>query len=106
MRQRKKEIDAIVELLEQEHPDVDALASDVWKLIDNFRRDRELFVIAVRNGGMNLIYGPYESMTTATKDFESGKIKSIFSRDEGKIFKVLSPSKIWEDSSPTLFDIR
>ena len=108
MRQRKKEIDKIVSLLESEHDDVDELASDVWKTIDDARRDRELWVVATRvAGGTNLLYGPYESEAQAKKDVELGQIRGVDKGDLYMIMKLLSPSKIFQDyEPPTLFDIR
>lgn len=108
MRQRKKEIDSIVALLEQEHEDVHELVGEVWKTIDNARRDRELWVVATRvAGGTNLIYGPYESEATARKDVELGQIKGVDKGDRYMIMNLLSPSKIFQDyEPPTLFDIR
>lgn len=107
MRQRKKEIDSLISVLESEHDDVDALASDIWKLVDNARRDREVWVVAVRMDNLNFLYGPYESETLAKKDVELGAIKSVGStKDRYMILKILSPSKIFESTNPTLFDIR
>lgn len=107
MRQRKKEIDSLTSVLESEHHDVDALASDIWKLIDNARRDRDVWVVAVRMDNLNFLYGPYESEATAKKDVELGSIQSVGStKDKYMILKLLSPSKIFESTNPTLFDIR
>ena len=106
MRQRKKEMDVLVSLLESEHDDVDVLASEIWKAIDVARRDRDLWVVAVRMGGLNFLYGPYESEATAKKDIETGQIKSIYNEDRYMIMKLLSPSRIFESSNPTLFDIK
>jgi hypothetical protein len=107
MRQRKKDMDAIVRLLESEHDDVDELASEVWKSVDDARRDRELWVVAVRHLGLNFLYGPYESEATAKKDVERGSIQAIDKDDRYMILKLLSPSKIFEDvGQGTLFDIR
>jgi hypothetical protein len=107
MRQRKKEMELLVNVLESEHDDVDALASDIWKLIDSTRRDREVWVVAVRVDGMNFLYGPYESDTLAKKDIDTGNIRSIgATRDKYMIMKVLSPSKIFTNDNPNLFDVR
>lgn len=107
MRTRKKELEAIADVLSQEHEDVDALASDVWKLIDGLRRERELYVVATRlAGGINMLFGPYESQTTAQKDVDSGQIRSVINGDRYMIMKLLSPSAVFESANPTLFDIR
>lgn len=107
MRTRKRELEALIAVLEREHDDVDALASEIWKLIDDYRRDRDLWVVAVRHIGMNFLYGPYESEASAKKDVERGSIKSIGNDDKYMIMHLLSPSKIFEDSAPaTLFDMR
>lgn len=107
MRTRKKEIDALVDVLSVGHADVDTLASEIWKLVDNFRRDREVYAVAVRvAGGVNLLFGPYESKTLAQKDVDVGTIKGIDSGDRYQVMKLLSPSSIFENSEPTLFDSR
>ena len=107
MRQRKKEMEALLDVLSQAHESVDDLADEVWKLVDAFRRDRDLYVVATRvAGGLNLLYGPYESENLAKKDVDVGAIKGIDSGDRYMLMKLLSPSKIWESSTPTLFDVR
>lgn len=56
---------------------------------------------------LNFLYGPYESKSTAEKDIELGTVKSVGSvKDKYMILKLLSPSKIFESTTPTLFDIR
>lgn len=106
MRQRKKEMDVLVGLLESEHHDVEMLASEIWKALDTARRDRDLWVVAVRMDGLNFLYGPYESEATAKKDIETGQIKSVGTNDRYMILKLLSPSRIFENTNPTLFDIK
>lgn len=108
MRQRKKEMDAIAEILESEHHDVDELATEIWKLVDGFRREREMWVVAARHaGGVNFLYGPYESENTARKDITAGSIRFIDKDDKFMLMKLLSPSTIFVDIEPqTLFDIR
>jgi len=107
MRQRKKEMEALLDVLSKAHESVDDLADEVWKLVDAFRRDRDLYVVATRvAGGLNLLYGPYESENLAKKDVDVGAIKGIDSGDRYMLMKLLSPSKIWESSTPTLFDVR
>lgn len=100
-------MEAIIGVLDKEHHDVEDLAEEMWKLIDGFRRDRDLWVVAVRVDNLNFLYGPYESKSMADKDMELGIIKSVGSiKDRYMILKLLSPSKIFESSTPTLFDIR
>ena len=106
MRQRKKEMDSIVRVLESEHEDVEELASDIWRLVDNARRDREMWVVAVRMDGLNFLYGPYESEALARKDVELGSIRSVGTNDRYMIMKLLSPSSIFDTTNPTLFDVR
>jgi hypothetical protein len=107
MRQRKKEVDALIEVLSSPHESVDDLADEVWRLVDSFRRDRDVFVIATRlAGGVNMLFGPYESKTIAQKDVDVGSVKAIDTGDRYMLMKVLSPSKIFETSTPTLFDVR
>lgn len=107
MRTRKKELDAIVKLLESEHEDVEDLAEAIWKLVDEQRRGRDLWIVAVSMDGMNLLYGAYDSEASAKKDVESGNIKAVGLNNRYKLFKMLSPSEIFKDYEPaTLFDVR
>jgi len=110
MRTRKKELEAIADVLEQEHHDVVYLAEIVWKIIDDMRRDRELYVVGVNYQGVGqFLFGPYESQAMATKDYEGrGNIQALKSGDVARVFKVLAPSKIFDDTpiQGDLFDTR
>jgi hypothetical protein len=110
MRTRKKELEAIADVLEQEHHDVVYLAEIVWKIIDDMRRDRELYVVGVNYQGVGqFLFGAYESQAMATKDFEGrGNIQALKSGDVARVFKVLAPSKIFDDTpiQGDLFDTR
>lgn len=107
MRTRKKELDAIVRLLESEHEDVEDLAEAIWKLVDDQRRGREMWVVAVRMDGMNFLYGTYDSEATAKKDVENGNIKGVGLDNKFMLMKLLSPSEIFKSYEPaTLFDFR
>lgn len=111
MRTRKKELDAIADVLEQEHHDVVYLAEIVWKMIDEMRRERDIYVVGVNYQGVGqFLFGAYESEAMATKDFEGrGNIRALKSGDIAKVFKVLAPTKIFTDSDEVqgdLFDIR
>ena len=71
MRTRKKELDKIVKLLEQEHEDVHELAEQVWKLVDELRREREVFVVGVAlKVVLATVYGPVKTVSV-TKDKKS-----------------------------------
>lgn len=103
-------MDAIVRLLEQEHEDVEELAESIWKLVDDARRDRDIWVVGVNYDGVGqFLFGTYESEATARKDIEGrGNIKGLRKGDIGKVFKVLTPTKIFDDE-PTqgeLFDLK
>ena len=111
MRTRKKELEAIADVLEQEHHDVLYLAEIVWKMIDDMRRDRDLYVVGVNYEGVGqFLFGPYESDTMATKDYQGrGNIRALGKNDKAKVFKLLAPTKLFADSDEIqgdLFDIR
>jgi hypothetical protein len=109
MRQRKKEMDALIKLLEQPAESVDDLADDVWELIDNARRGREVYAIGVNYKGVGqFLFGPYESEAMARKDVEGrGNIRGLGTEDNGKIFKVLVPTDIFpKDEQIDMFDLR
>ena len=111
MRTRKKELDAIADVLEQEHHDVVYLAEIIWKLVDEMRRERELYVVGVNYQGVGqFLFGPYESTTMAAKDYEGrGNIRALKPGDVARVFKVLAPTKVFADSDEVqgdLFDIR
>jgi hypothetical protein len=110
VRTRKKELDAIADVLEQEHHDVVYLAEIIWKMLDDMRRDRDVYVVGVNYQGVGqFLFGPYESEAMATKDFEGrGNIQALKSGDVAKVFKVLAPTKIFNDTpiQGDLFDTR
>lgn len=97
MRTRKAEIEQIVSLLEQPHEDVESLAEEVWKLVDNLRREREVWVIGADHHRMGqFIYGVYESQATAEKDLTKfGNVASYSpTEDRFRLFKVRSSSSL------------
>ena len=111
MRTRKKELEAIADVLEQEHHDVVYLAEIIWKMIDEMRRDRELYVVGVNYQGVGqFLFGADESEAMATKDYEGrGNIRALKSGDIAKVFKLLVPTKVFADSDEVqgdLFDTR
>lgn len=105
MQSHKKEIDQMVALLEQEHEDVVALAKELWKLIDNARRQREAYVVLMQCEGVgHFVFGMYDSTTQIEKDLsEKGNLRGISPKDKYRIFKVLS-SAIWKDNPEEFFD--
>jgi hypothetical protein len=110
MRTRKKELEAIADVLEQEHHDVVYLAEIIWKMIDDMRRDRDLYAVGVNYQGVGqFLFGPYESEAMATKDFDGrGNIQALKPGDVARVFKVLVPTKIFNDTpiQGDLFDTR
>lgn len=110
MRTRKKELDAISDALSRPAESVDDLAKDVWDLIDSYRRERDVYVVGVNYQGVGqFLFGPYESENMATKDFEGrGNIQALKAGDVAKVFKVLAPTKIFDDTpiQGDLFDTR
>lgn len=111
MRTRKKEISAIADVLEKEHHDVEYLAEIIWKMIDELRRDREVYVVGVNYQGVGqFLFGGYESEAMARKDFSgNGNIRALKSGDTARVFKLLAPTKIFDDAQEIqgdLFDIR
>jgi hypothetical protein len=110
VRTRKKELDAIADVLEKEHHDVVYLAEIIWKMLDDMRRDRDVYVVGVNYQGVGqFLFGPYESEAMATKDFEGrGNIQALKQGDVAKVFKVLAPTKIFNDTpiQGDLFDTR
>lgn len=108
MRQRKKEIEQLEKLLEQPADSVEELASDIWELVDNLRRGREVYVVGVNYVGVGqFLFGPYESDTLAAKDIEGrGNIRALRAGDYGKVFKVLAPTSIFPDNTQETLDLR
>lgn len=111
MRTRKKELSTIADILEKEHHDVEYLAEILWKMIDDMRRDREVYVVGVNYQGVGqYLFGGYESETMAIKDYEGrGNIRALKTGDTAKVFKLLAPTKIFDETQEyqgDLFDIR
>lgn len=94
MRSRKKEIELLVDVLEQAHDSVEDLAEAVWKLIDQQRRGREAWVVAVNHGHpLVLAYGMYDTMNSAVKDLD--KFRSITGNEKAHVLKMLSSSALF-----------
>lgn len=100
MRVRKKELEAIVELLSSPAESVDDLAKEVWTAIDTMRREHELFVVGVNYVGVGqFLFGCYDTHNAAMKDIEGrGKLRALRLGDSGKVFKILSPSDVFADA--------
>lgn len=94
MRSRKKEVELLVSVLEQAHDSVEDLAEAVWKLIDQQRRDREAWVVAVNHGHpLVLAYGMYDTLNSATKDLD--KFRSTTGNERAYVLKLLSSSALF-----------
>lgn len=110
MRTRKKELDAIADMLSREAESVDDLAKDIWDFVDKSRRERDVYVVGVNYEGVGqFLFGPYESENMALKDMEGrGNIQGLRKGDIGKVFKVLAPTRIFSDTpiQGDLFDSR
>lgn len=100
MRTRKKELERIADMLSQPAESVEQLAEDVWKMIDNMRKERDVFVVGVMyNGVGQFLFGPYESQANAVKDIEGrGSLKGLRPGDTGRVFKVLEPQIMFGDT--------
>lgn len=94
MRTRQKELEAIEELLSSPAESVEALAKEVWNLLDHLRRGRDLWVLGMRYTHFGqFLFGPYESEAMAIKDLEGrGKIRGLDLSDAGRVFKLYSPT--------------
>lgn len=111
MRMRKKEMDTLLDLLSKDYSDVEDLADDVWKAIDQARRERDLFVVGVNFAGVGqFLFGPYDTLAAAESDLSGkGSVRGIGPDDTARIFKVLSPSVYKArvgDEQGALFDTR
>lgn len=93
MRSRKKEVEALIATLETEHASVEDLVDVIWKQIDEYRSNREAWVIAVNHGGFILTYGLYDTENAANKDLT--KLRSTTGNEVAYVLKVLSTSALW-----------
>lgn len=94
MRTRKKEVEALIATLEQEHASVEDLADTIWKQIDEYRTVREAWVIAVNHGSNIVItYGLYDTENAALKDL--AKYRSTTGNEVAYVLKLFSPSALW-----------
>lgn len=95
MRSRKKELESIVEVLSQEHDSVEDLAEQIWKMVDQMRKDREGYVVVVNHGHpLYLAYGMFDTVNAATKDL--GKFRSLTGGEKAYVVKMVSPSGMFE----------
>jgi hypothetical protein len=74
---RAGEVKAIAALLEQEHPDVDALAKAVINALDQERADRVDWCVVTWMGPTATVYGPWPGEKSAQKALSTGKIPMI-----------------------------
>lgn len=96
MRRRPTELKALVNLLSQEHDDVETLAEEVWDLLDTMRLKRELYVVGMRDpSGATYLFGAYDTRNAADKALKratEGESDTIFAASKGTIggiFKIL-----------------
>ena len=87
---RKTEIGAIVQILEDEGFDSDvkmarAIVTRAFQLL----LERDWYIVGVRNGGVNLLYGPLPSENEAVKHIEPLGLGG----DDVGVFKVRSVAK-------------
>ena len=72
---RKAEIEAIAELLEDESYDsVGKLARAVVTTTIKLMLERDWWIVAARNGGHNLLWGPFPTENTAMQAINSGEL--------------------------------
>jgi hypothetical protein len=96
VRSRKKEIESVVALLDQEHESVEDLAEAVWKLVDVQRRERDGWVIFVNHGHpLYMVYGVFDTENAALK--ELGKMKSTTGNEKVFVFRLAHASKVFDD---------
>ena len=67
LRPRKREVDALVEILEAEHDDVGVLAFEVMKVSFDLLMRRELFVLVTIYPDAFWLHGPYFTRGEAEK---------------------------------------
>lgn len=65
-RIRPTEVKAIVALLNEPADDVNELAKDVIRAIDQCRYDRKEYVVTLLDGGIVSTWGPYATIKEAT----------------------------------------
>ena len=93
MRGRKSEIQHLIKVLDSPHDSVDDLAESIWKLIDDMRRQRECWVVLVRQDHLIFAYGIYDTINAARKDLE--KYRAITHNNRATVVKLSSPSALW-----------
>lgn len=95
MRSRKKELEQIADLLSQEHDTVDDLAEQIWKMVDQMRKDREGYVVVVNHGHpLYLAYGMFDTANAASKDLT--KFRSLTGGEKAYVLKLVSPSGMFD----------
>lgn len=75
-RLRPKEVAVIADILAEPAEDVEQLAKDVLRAINNYRASEPLFARAVKSEGTStvLLYGPYPTTEAAATDEMSAGI--------------------------------
>lgn len=67
-RLRPKEVEAVAEMLVEEHEDVEELAKNICRRINRMRSEEPVWVRVVRHGTGYLMYGPYQTAEAARGD--------------------------------------
>lgn len=94
MRSRRKELEALVDLLGQEHESVEVLAEQVWQLVDRQRSNRDVFLVAVNHGqGLVLTYGLYVTEAAARKD--AAKYRSMTGNEKAFVLRLVDPAAMF-----------
>jgi len=70
-RIRPKEVSAVADLLMAEHEDVEELAKEICRKINEMRAEEPVWVRGVRDGTGTVLYGPYRSADDARGDSAS-----------------------------------
>lgn len=91
-RIRPTEVRAVLRLLEADHEDVEALAADIVRTINQMRADQPVWVRAVRDGTGYLLFGPYSSAEQARGDIHAvGTRGTAF--DDVRLYRLLPPGR-------------
>ena len=93
MAAKPTELKKLIALLDQEHEDVESLAKQIWKLVEELQQERQQYVLLAYHPDLKLWQsaGPYATQAQAMKAFEKNRFISYDGKAKGAIALLGAP---------------
>jgi hypothetical protein len=95
MSAKPTELKKLIALLDQEHPDVESLAKEVWKLVEELQATREQYVCVAWHPSANVLQaiGPYATRDRLMKDYKK-RIVAVDDRSRASVALLQHPTMV------------